>query len=120
MIKMKIQNNYIRQMKTSGVLVLIILLGFTRLAFAELRKVEQTVYGMDCVPCAYGLEKSLKKIGGVEDVKVSLNDGKAIISLKPGNTVTLEQIQDIVRKNGFTPKEANVTQAESGSQNAER
>jgi copper chaperone CopZ len=77
-------------------------------ARAELRKVEQVVYGMDCAPCAYGLEKGLKKLKGVKDVTVSLNKGTAIVELKPGNKVTVEDIKKIVRKNGFTPKETKI------------
>lgn len=77
-------------------------------ARAELLKVEQVVYGMDCAPCAYGLEKSLKKMQGVKGVKVSLNQGTATVELKPGNKVTVEDIKKVVRKNGFTPKETKI------------
>jgi copper chaperone CopZ len=51
---------------------------------------------------------SLKKIDGVESVKVSLNEGLARIVLKPKNTIRLEQLREVVEKNGFTPKEARV------------
>ena len=50
----------------------------------------------------------LEKIEGVELVKVSLNKGIADIKLKPRNKVTVEQIVEqivqVVRDNGFTPK----------------
>lgn len=52
---------------------------------------------------------SLKKIPGVESAQASLNKGMATIQLKPGNSVSLEQILERVRNNGFTPKEAKVT-----------
>lgn len=77
-------------------------------ARAELLKLEQKVYGMDCAPCAYGLEKSLKKLPGIKDVSVSLNKGTATIELKPGNKVTVAEIKDVVRKNGFTLKETKI------------
>ena len=48
---------------------------------------------------------AIKKVEGVEDVNVSLNEGHANIKLKPGNKVTVEQVREIVRKNGFTPKD---------------
>ncbi len=41
-------------------------------------------------------------------MKVSLNEGSADIRLKDGNKVDVEQIRDIIRKNGFTPKDAEV------------
>ena len=52
---------------------------------------------------------AIKKIPGVESVGVSLNKGTATIQLKPGNSVSLEQIVERVKNNGFTPKEAEVT-----------
>jgi copper chaperone CopZ len=51
---------------------------------------------------------AVKKVNGVQDVKVSLNEGSADIKLKDGNKVGVEQIRDIIRKNGFTPKDAEV------------
>lgn len=54
---------------------------------------------------------ALKRIAGVEDVKVSLNEGRADLKMKPGNRATLDQIRDAIRKNGFTPKGADVVAA---------
>ena len=51
---------------------------------------------------------AIKKVNGVQDVKVSLNQGNADIKLKDGNKVDVEQIRDIIRKNGFTPKDTEV------------
>ena len=48
------------------------------------------------------------KIDGVESVIVSLNQGRASIVLKQGNTVQLAQMDQAVKNNGFTPKEARV------------
>ena len=52
---------------------------------------------------------SLEKIPGVDSVNVSLNDGKATIRLKSGNTVTMEQVHQAVQRNGFNPQDATVT-----------
>ena len=51
----------------------------------------------------------MEKIPGVASVKVSLKDGLATLELKPGNTVSVEQVREAVTKDGFTPKEATVT-----------
>jgi copper chaperone CopZ len=51
---------------------------------------------------------AIKKIEGVDTVKVSLNQGLAEITFKPGNRATLEQVREIVRRNGFTPKAADI------------
>lgn len=51
---------------------------------------------------------ALRKIEGVDSVTVSLDQGRADIELKPGNTVDPEVIRKAVRDNGFTPKTADV------------
>ncbi len=50
----------------------------------------------------------MKKVPGVESIKVSLSEGMAHIQLAPGNTVSLEQLRKAVNEQGFTPKEATV------------
>lgn len=77
-------------------------------SFGALRKVDQSVFGMDCAPCAYGVEKGLKKLDGVKDVKVSLNKGDAVIELKRDNKINMEEIRKVITNGGFTPKDAKV------------
>jgi hypothetical protein len=50
----------------------------------------------------------MQKVDGVQTVRVSLNDGLTILDLKPGNTVTLAKIRQIIKNNGFVSKEANI------------
>lgn len=71
-----------------------------------LREVDQKIFGMDCAPCAHGIEQGLKKLSGVTAVRVSLNEGKAVVSLAPDSRTTLAQIREVIRDNGFTPKDA--------------
>lgn len=52
---------------------------------------------------------SFKAVPGVDTVNVSLEKGLANVSLKPGNTTTLKQLQDAIAKNGFTMKRSEVT-----------
>jgi copper chaperone CopZ len=52
---------------------------------------------------------ALKNINGVDSVNVSLNKGFADVTLKPGNNVTIEQLQHAITKNGFKPKQSTVT-----------
>lgn len=82
--------------------------GFGARAYAELLKVDQTVYGMDCAPCAFGVERGLRDLPGVTHVTVSLNDAKAVVALAPENTVTLDQIQRVIRHGGFDAREAEI------------
>lgn len=94
--------------RTVVVASMLLTLGVSQAA-AGLIEVDQTVFGMDCAPCAYGMEKGLKKLDGVKRVEVSLNKGKAVLELSPGNKLTLGQIRDAVRRSGFTPKDATVS-----------
>ena len=51
----------------------------------------------------------MKKMTGVEKVEAKLNEGKAIITLKPGNTIRFDDLIKVVRDKAFTPKEARVS-----------
>jgi copper chaperone CopZ len=77
-------------------------------ATAGLIEVDQTIWGMDCAPCAYGMEKGLKKLEGVNKVKVSLNKGNAVLQFATDNKLSLADIRRVVRDGGFTPKQATV------------
>ena len=52
---------------------------------------------------------SLKSVSGVDSVDVSLAKGLASVSMKPGNTATLKQLQEAISKNGFTMKDSPAT-----------
>ena len=49
----------------------------------------------------------MKSVAGVDAVDVSLEKGLAAVKMKPGNTVTLKQLQGAMSKNGFTMKQSN-------------
>ncbi len=75
---------------------------------AALLEVEQVIWGMDCAPCAYGMQRGLEKLPGVEKVTVSLNRGNATLMLARGNKLSLSAIRRVVNEGGFTSKEATV------------
>ncbi len=52
---------------------------------------------------------AVQKLPGVESVNVSLERASTDIQLRPGNSITLEQLRSIIKNNGFTTKEATVT-----------
>jgi copper chaperone CopZ len=58
--------------------------------------------------CAHVVDVALKKLAGVESVEVSLNKGLATVKLKPGNTVSVPQLWELIHRNGYTPKTASV------------
>lgn len=89
--------------------LLIATLGLPAMATAQgLRYARQTIFGMDCAPCAYGVEKGLKALPGVRTVKVSLNEGYAEVTLGDAAATSLADIRKTIRNSGFTPKQAQV------------
>lgn len=50
----------------------------------------------------------MQKVDGVQNARVSLKDGLTILDLKPGNTVTLAKLREVVKNNGFVSKEAQI------------
>jgi hypothetical protein len=50
----------------------------------------------------------MKKVSAVAQVRVSLNEGLTVVDLKPGNSLTLANLRQIIKHNGFVSKEATV------------
>ncbi|MDQ2839903.1 MAG: heavy-metal-associated domain-containing protein [Acidobacteriota bacterium] len=59
--------------------------------------------------CAHVVDVALKKVAGVESVEVSLNKGLATVKLKPGNTVSVPQLWQLLHEKGYTPKTTAVS-----------
>lgn len=75
---------------------------------AQLREVQQTVYGMDCAPCAYALEKRVKRLNGVRQANVSLDNGRVHILFDSQHSVTVASIRSAVTESGFSAEEASI------------
>ena len=58
--------------------------------------------------CAHAVRVAMKRMPGVTDVQVSLQSATTTIELAERNTVTLEQVRDIIKKNGFKPGAAQI------------
>ncbi len=61
------------------------------------------INGMVCSNCAYGMEKELKKVAGVEEVKIQLKKGMAYIATPKKQKPLKEELALIVTNAGFTP-----------------
>ena len=72
-------------------------------AQAEIRSATVAVDGMSCPFCAFGVEKRLKKVEGVDSVTVSTREGTARLVAKDGESIAVDQIPPAVKKAGFTP-----------------
>ncbi len=60
------------------------------------------IKGMACPYCAFGMEKGLKKIAGVDSVEIELKEGLAYISTPISQKPTKESIEKIITNGGFT------------------
>lgn len=69
------------------------------------QKIVVRVDGLSCPFCGFGLEKKLKRIEGVQEVKLLVDKGLAELRLAEGKTVTEAEVRKAVEAAGFTPRE---------------
>ena len=60
------------------------------------------VDGLACPFCAYGIEKQLHKLDGVELVEIDIKLGQAIIKMLEGRTLERIQVEMAIEKAGFS------------------
>jgi len=88
-------------------LLIFALLPLTSVAGQEV--VEISVDGMVCEFCVYGVKKKLKKLEGIQNVEVSLEDKRARIVMEPDQSANIDNIRDAISDAGFSPGEATST-----------
>lgn len=57
--------------------------------------------GLACPFCAYGIEKRLRKVEGLAELSVLLEEGKVQLKLEQGATVSEERLREAVAEAGF-------------------
>ncbi len=72
------------------------------------KKVQLRVDGLSCPFCAYGLEKKLKRIKGVDKLEIKINEGLVIMTFKEKANIDPELIRKKVKEAGFTPRELSI------------
>ncbi len=99
-------------MKHTAMLFLILLTGSYLLAQEQTEmtpeqqvRVRVRVDGLSCPFCAYGLEKKLLEIEGVNAIEISIDDGVALLTLDKDTEIAEEIIKKEVKDAGFTPRE---------------
>ena len=65
-------------------LLFLIFLGLIPIAEAQVSRVTVAVDGMSCPFCAFGVEKRLKKVNGVDSVAVDLKSGLVKLTVQEG------------------------------------
>lgn len=75
-------------------------------------KVKVEVDGLSCPFCAYGLEKKLKDLQGVTDIKIDVENAFALLTVKEGATLDEETIRKKVKDAGFTARTIKIVSDE--------
>ena len=91
----------VRRVLTAGLLALLI-----ASAAATAEEVEGRyrlrVDGLACPFCAYGIEKSLGKVAGVERVEIDIRAGSILVTTSGNRALTERAARDAVEAAGFT------------------
>ena len=61
------------------------------------------IKGMACLYCAFGMEKELKKVAGVDHVEIELKEGLVYLSTPINQKPSKESLKKIIVDGGFTP-----------------
>ena len=77
---------------------------FTGTVLADETHYRVDVEGMNCPFCAYGIEKKLRRLDGVEQVEVDLTHGQFWLKVDDATAVSEETVSTIVSDAGFTFK----------------
>ncbi|MBI2403774.1 MAG: heavy-metal-associated domain-containing protein [Gemmatimonadetes bacterium] len=65
------------------------------------QQIEMIVHGLSCPFCAYGLEKKLRKLEGLDSVSVDFKTGKVFLLLQDGSKATDGRLKELVKDAGF-------------------
>lgn len=71
-------------------------------AFAGGNQYALGVDGLACPFCAYGIEKKLSAIEGVENIETDVKSSQVVVTLADGKTLSEEVARQAVKDAGFT------------------
>ncbi len=71
------------------------------------------VDGLSCPFCAYGIEKKLGAIEGVQSVETNLKDGVVIVTMQDGATLDEAMAKKAVKEAGFSLRKLEPVQSVS-------
>jgi copper chaperone CopZ len=83
-------------------------------ALAEETSYELRVDGLACPYCAYGIEKKLKALDGLnhESLKVKLNEGLILFQMNDTSAVSKSELKQLINDSGFTLRGVKIQKAE--------
>ena len=84
------------------ILMILLALAWNTAVLAAGTQYTMRVDGLACPYCAYGIEKKLNKVDGVEKIDVDLNNGLVIVNVAEGVKLSNEQMTQLFNDAGFT------------------
>ncbi len=81
---------------------------YSAVTFASGTEYRMRIDGLACPYCAYGIEKKLKAVEGVEKIDVNLDAGLVIVDVAEGVTLTDPQMKTLFQDAGFTYRSMTV------------
>jgi mercuric ion binding protein len=97
-----------RKFKLIAICTLLILV-YSQYSFAQVKELRLRVDGLACPFCAYGLEKKLKSLRGLESLDISLKKGIAVLVFKSESEINLSRIKTMVKDAGYTLRNMKIT-----------
>jgi len=92
--------------------VAVLALGMVSAKAQETTRPTYTLYadGLACPFCAYGIEKQLSKIEGLEDIGIDIETGTVILTMAEGATLEEATARKAVEAAGFSLRDFEQTQ----------
>jgi copper chaperone CopZ len=98
----------IRHSHLFGFIIFLLTIGYSTSLYAQTDNEQERIYvkieikGMACPYCAFGMEKELKQVAGVDKVEIELKKGLAYISTPLSQKPTMKSLEKIITDSGFT------------------
>lgn len=92
----------IRKVLTVSLALAMLIFPLTALA-GEPVKVTVRVDGLSCPFCAYGLEKKIQMMEGVEEVTINVDRGTVEVEFRDKEFIEKDKLEEAVKEAGFTP-----------------
>jgi mercuric ion binding protein len=67
------------------------------------------VAGLACPFCAYGIEKKLSEVRGVDEVETDIASGAVVVTMKEGESLDRAAAEAAVKAAGFTLRDIEAT-----------
>ncbi len=85
-------------------IIILFLLGIST-SLAQSDEVKVRVDGLSCPFCAYGLEKKLNDLVGVDSIFIDFEEGLVVMQVTDSENISEEEIRVKIEEAGFTPRE---------------